>query len=99
MFEITEDGGRFTRAKADDDGEAILDALLDQRESGKIRINRYVADLNDLMERYPGFIDGHAHLGFALLNQGKPKLALEAFLHGVAIGEAHIPTKFRGRIE
>lgn len=76
-----------------------LDEALDQRESGRLSDNAYVATLETLVARAPEFIDGHAHLGFALLERGKTQKALDACLHGVAIAERSIPEDFDGRIE
>ena len=57
-----------------------LDHLLDYHDDGRLTRNQYVTELKDLVARHPGFIDGHAHLAFALLEQDKPKLALGAGL-------------------
>lgn len=76
-----------------------LDCLLDEDEARRCGSARYLVGLQDLVARYPWFIDGHAHLGFALLEQDKPKRALEACLHGIALGEAAIPSDYHGVIE
>ena len=55
-----------------------LNDLLDQRDDGAITSAKYLKTLKAMVERHPQFIDGHAHLGGALLMDGKPKLALQA---------------------
>ena len=99
-FEIFDDEGVFQYPK--DPFSHIVDELdeaLDQRESGRLSGNAYIAALQRLVARKPEFIDGHAHLGFVLLEQGKTQKALEACLRGVAVGECSIPKNFNGRIE
>lgn len=59
----------------------------------------YIQELKLLVERHPDFIDGYAHLGNALFEEGKPKAALSVCLQGAAIGESVIPQDFRGTIE
>ena len=76
-----------------------LDHLLDYHDDGRLTRNQYVTELKDLVARHPGFIDGHAHLAFALLEQDKPKLALGAGLCGLALGEEAIPPDFEGKVE
>ena len=76
-----------------------LDHLLDYHDDGRLTRNQYVTELKDLVARHPGFIDGHAHLAFALLEQDKPKLALGAGLCGLALGDEAIPPDFEGKVE
>ena len=76
-----------------------LDHLLDYHDDGRLTRNQYVTELKDLVARHPGFIDGHAPLAFALLEQDKPKLALGAGLRGLALGEEAIPADFKGKTE
>ena len=76
-----------------------LDHLLDYHDGGRLTCNQYVTELKDLVARHPSFIDGFAHLGFALLEQDKPKLALGAGLCGLALGEEAIPPDFEGKVE
>lgn len=99
LFEVLDDGGRFQPGPHGPDAEDLLDEILEQREGGRQRLTRYIASLEALTKKYPDFIDGYAHLGFALLEHGKPNNALGACEKGLAIGEAAIPPKFRGRIE
>lgn len=98
-LEITGDAGIFRHGDAYDIATDELDAALDSRESGSVTEAKYLAVLKSIVERHPNFIDGHAHLGYALLEQGKPKLALEACLCGLRLGESAIPAGFAGTIE
>lgn len=76
-----------------------FDAMLDRRDCGDLGDGQYAAELGRLVEVAPDFIDGHAHLAFALDDQEKPKKALEHCLHGLAVGNRLIPEGFAGRIE
>jgi tetratricopeptide (TPR) repeat protein len=76
-----------------------LDTAIDQREAGAITPRQYRSALEALVERHPDFIDGHAHLGSWLMQDGKPKLALQACLRGLELGEGAIPAGFKGLIE
>lgn len=76
-----------------------LDTALDRLESGEWTDKKYVAELALLVKEEPDFVDGHAHLAFALQEQGKPKKALEHALQALAIGDRVIPNGFAGRIE
>ncbi|MBB5538819.1 tetratricopeptide repeat protein [Rhizobium giardinii] len=98
-FEIAGDDGIF--GHGDGYGAIVdeLDAALDGRESGNLTEASYLSALRGIVERHPRFIDGHAHLGYALLEQGKPQAALEACLHGLQLGENALPAGFAGRIE
>ncbi len=60
---------------------------------------RYVDGLHDLAERYPWFIDAHAHIGNVLLNSRKTKCALDAYRKRFSLGEAAIPTEHSGLID
>ena len=98
-FDITEDGGVFSES---DDLYAVsseLNDLLDQRDDGAITSAKYLKTWKAMVERLPQFIDGHAHLGGTLLLGGKPRLALQAYLCGLAVGEGAIPTGFSGLIQ
>ena len=98
-LEIIEDGGIFRHGEAYDEIVDELDATLDQREGGRLAGSKYLAALKAIVERHPHFVDGHAHLGYALMEQRKPKLALESCLRGLALGERAIPNGFAGLIE
>jgi len=98
-FEILEGGGIFHYGDWYDEIVDKFDAALDARDSGHLSNTKYVSTLKSLVERQPEFIDGHAHLGFALMDQGKPKLALQACLCGFEVGERAIPAGFPGMIE
>ncbi|WP_026622771.1 tetratricopeptide (TPR) repeat protein (plasmid) [Ensifer sp. WSM1721] len=98
-FEIAGDDGIFRHGDAYGAIVDELDTALDRRESGGLSQARYLSALRDIVERHPHFIDGHAHLGSALLEQGKPKAALESCLRGLQLGENAIPGGFAGTIE
>lgn len=98
-FEITGDAGIFRHGDAYDALVDEFDAMLDGRESGSLTEARYISALRGIVERHPHFIDGHAHLGYVLLEQRKPKVALEACLHGLQLGENAIPVGFAGSVE
>src|SRR6188768_152525 len=98
-LEILDDGGVFRHS---DDYERIveeLDKALEHRDDRKLSPSKYIKTLRMLVDRYPHFIDGHAHLGYALMNEGKPKLALQACLDGLQVGERMIPKGYAGLIE
>ncbi len=99
IFEVWEDGGEFKDADAYENTVQELDHVLDDRDAGRLTSRTYVSQLRGIVERHPDFIDGYAHLGYALLDQGKTKLALDACLRGAAIGEGALPPDFRGLIE
>ncbi|HYG89952.1 MAG TPA: tetratricopeptide repeat protein [Azospirillum sp.] len=99
-FDIWNDEGSFTYS--DEPFLELVDAfyaLLDQKDAGRVAPRSYLAALAELIGRQPDFIDAHAHLGFALLEQGKTRKALDACLRGIAIGEAVIPQGFAGTVK
>ncbi|AUX79298.1 tetratricopeptide repeat protein [Sinorhizobium fredii] len=98
-LEIVGEDGIFRHGDAPSPIVDELDAALDRRESGSLTEVRYLSALRGIVQRQPQFIDGHAHLGYALLEQGKPKAALDACLQGLQLGENAIPASFAGRIE
>lgn len=98
-FNVWEDGGVFAYPDGHDDIIEQFDELLDQRDGGKLNPARYIAGLKEMVGAEPDFIDGHAHLGYALFDQGKFKVALETCLQGVLAGERAIPPGFTGSIE
>lgn len=98
-FEIFEEGGVFSES---DDLSAVsseLNDLLDRHDDGAITSAKYLKTLKAMVERHPQFIDGHAHLGGALLMDGKPKLALQAYLCALDVAERAIPAGFSGLIQ
>ncbi|GLU34025.1 hypothetical protein WKR88_12440 [Trinickia caryophylli] len=100
-FEVLDDAsGVFEHAE--DGFDAVVeefDELLDAYQLGELADKSYVTALQRLLAREPNFIDGHAHLAFALHEQGKPKKALEAALAGLSVANRLIPEGFAGRIE
>ncbi|WP_038014604.1 tetratricopeptide repeat protein [Terasakiella pusilla] len=78
-------------------GEA-LNIALDSRDGGRISEADYIKNLEELIVKYPNFIDGYAHLGYALLDQGKPKKALDYHIEGITVGEKHLPEFYKGKL-
>lgn len=76
-----------------------FDDLLDAHQSNNMNDKHYIAELNHLISQEPDFIDLHAHLSFAFLEQNKPKKALDAALIGLATSNRLIPESFSGVIE
>ncbi|WP_339864898.1 hypothetical protein [Paremcibacter congregatus] len=74
-----------------------LGTALDQRNYGELSTPAYIATLKKLLKEEPDFIDGYAHLGLALLEQGKTNKALEACLMGVSVGEKALPKNYAGQ--
>jgi len=97
-LEIFPDGAVYDHGEIDAAGSLELDALLEQRERGRIAPTRYLSTLRGIVTHHPHYIDGHAHLGAALFEQGKPKLALAACLTGFELGKSAIPEDFGGEI-
>jgi hypothetical protein len=54
--------------------------VLEQHDARTITPAKYLKMLKMLVARYPHFIDGYAHLGHPLMEEGKFKLALQACL-------------------
>lgn len=98
-FKVYEESGAFSYPESHDDILPQFDDLLDERDVGKLSQNSYVAKLKELLTAEPDFIDGYAHLGYALLDQEKFKPALQASQRGMQIGESAIPAGFDGLIE
>ena len=98
-LKIGEDGAVFQHPDRYDDVVREFDNLLDENDAGRLSPTRYRARLQDLVGRHPWFIDGHAHLGMALLDHDKPKRALDACLRGFVLGEAVIPSNYQKVIE
>lgn len=76
-----------------------LDNLFGNYQSGEMNDKRYISELKRLIGQEPDFIDFHANLSFAFLEQDKPKKALDAALTGLAAGDRVIPESFAGFIE
>lgn len=98
-LEIFDDGGVFRYGDGYEQIVEELDDALEQRDGGTLAPAKYVRTLKALVDRHPHFIDGHAHLGYALMEEGKPKLALQACLQGLEVGERAIPAGYAGSIE
>ena len=98
-LKFMEDGAVFRYPQEYDQCVQEFDRLLDELDAGQLSSKRYLDGLQDLAARYPWFIDVHAHLGIALLKQGKTRRALEACRQGIAIGEAAISSGYGGVIE
>lgn len=96
---VSKGAGVFDHGDDYDEIVEELDEALDRRGAGELTPAKYITVLKTLVEHHPHFIDGHAHLGYALLDEGKPKLAFQACLRGFEIGERAIPKGFAGRIE
>ena len=76
-----------------------FDRLLDQHEAGRAGERSYLDALQDIAERYPWFIDAHAHIGNALLKKGRTRRALDAYREGVAQCETAISAGYTGLVE
>ena len=76
-----------------------FDNVLEEKWAGRLNPKGYLNRLQDLSTQYPWFIDVHAHIGNALLEQGKTGLALAAYQKGMALGTAAIPQGYDGVIE
>jgi tetratricopeptide (TPR) repeat protein len=100
-FEMLDaDAGVFVFPDTPFDGlVAEFDGLLDGRERRAASEKEYVAGLERLIREEPDFVDAHAHLAYAWIEQGKPKKALDASLAGLARANRLIPEGFAGRIE
>lgn len=98
-LEIFDDGGVFRYGDGYEQLVEELDDALEQRDGGTLAPAKYVRTLKALVDHHPHFIDGHAHLGYALMEEGKPKLALQACLNGLEVGERAIPASYAGSIE
>ena len=76
-LEFVEDTARFRYPPEYDTSVEELDRLLDKSDTGRIAEKRYIDGLQKLVKRYPWFVDAHAHIGNALLNDSKAKRALD----------------------
>lgn len=98
-FEIEDGNGLFWYRDEHTDVVQEFDDILDQYDANRLSEKDYMKQLMDMIDRNPEFIDGHVHLGYALLDQGKTKKALDACLRGISIGRNMIPSNFDGHIE
>lgn len=76
-----------------------FDALLERQRVSQLDEDRYFSALEDLVARYPWFIDGHAHLGNALFHRRDFERALEAYERGYSLGTDALPAGFEEFIE
>jgi tetratricopeptide (TPR) repeat protein len=97
-FEVMGRDGLFAPSNEIEEATSLFDALMEQRDAGRLQPAVYVKRLAALVERHPDFIDGHAHLGYAFFDQGRIEDGLAACQGGVAIGDAVIPKSFKGVI-
>lgn len=83
QFETSRGEGVFVYPDDEKNACETLYDILDEREAGNISDKAYIALLDRLVIEKPWFVDGYAHLGYALLEDGKTKKALNALLRGV----------------
>ena len=98
-LEINGDGAVFRYPSGYDDVVDEFDDLLDRQEAGWLDESRYLHALEELVARHPWFIDGHAHIGNSLFDQGKLERALSAYERGYSLGTAVLPAGFDQRIK
>ena len=98
-LDIREYSAVFRYPQEYDDCVERFDQVLEDSEAGRLNAKVYLDRLRELSAQYPWFIDTHAHIGTALMRQGKTGLALAAFQKGVALGTAAIPQGYSGMIE
>ena len=98
-LEMHEDVAVFVYPPGYDGVVEELDDLLERRGADRPSTSWYVKALEDLVERHPWFIDGHAHLGNALYDRGTFKRALESCMRGYSLGTELIPPDFQEFIE
>ena len=99
VLKLGPDGARFDFGPDFDRLSDELDALADRYESEQLKPARYVTALREFITRHPEHIEASAHLALALLDQYKPRQALEAALRGFKLGEMAIAPDFRGAID
>ena len=98
-LDITGDTAAFRYPPEYDDCVERFDNVLEGKWAGRLNAKDYLNRLRDLSAQHPWFIDVHAHIGNALLEQGKTGLALAAYQTGIALGSAAIPQGYSGLIE
>lgn len=97
-LEIRPDGISFDFGDNFDALSDEVDALVERYENELLKPARFVTALREFITRRPNFIEASAHLALALLDQEKPRQALEAAQRGFRIGEKAIPPGFSGVI-
>jgi len=97
-FQIIDGDGRFSSDSSLEDAEQRLDDLLERCEAGMLPETAYIAELKAIVTENPDYIDGHAHLGHALLRAGKARAALSAYERGVALAAAAISADYAGTL-
>ncbi|EJP0458787.1 bacterial transcriptional activator domain-containing protein, partial [Escherichia coli] len=75
-----------------------FEEVLDAYDTDEISETSYINKLRRLAQQEPDFIDIHAHLAYAFLEQNAPRKALNATLKGLAAGNRLIPESFSGEI-
>lgn len=98
-FEVNDNQGRFVFPDTWfgpllGEFEEVLDAY----DTDEISETSYINKLRRLAQQEPDFIDIHAHLAYAFLEQNAPRKALNAALKGLAAGNRLIPESFSGEI-
>ncbi|HBP4063931.1 TPA: tetratricopeptide repeat protein [Escherichia coli] len=98
-FEVNDNQGRFVFPDTWfgpllEEFEEVLDAY----DTDEISETSYINKLRRLAQREPDFIDIHAHLAYAFLEQNTPRKALNAALKGLTVGNRLIPEGFCGNI-
>ncbi|HBN7487986.1 TPA: tetratricopeptide repeat protein, partial [Escherichia coli] len=98
-FEVNDNQGRFVFPDTWfgpllEEFEEVLDAY----DTDEISETSYINKLRRLAQREPDFIDIHAHLAYAFLEQNTPRKALNAALKGLTVGNRLIPEGFSGNI-
>jgi tetratricopeptide (TPR) repeat protein len=76
-----------------------LDSILEKYEDKKIDTENYREKLEDLIRKFPKFIDVHAHLGHVYTANGEWQSAVSAYEQGLAICHEVIPPEFSGLIK
>ena len=76
-----------------------LDHLLEWRNSGTLSSMRYRPALEELVARRPWYVDGHAHLGNRLYEEGRFEQALASYGRGFSLCAKALPSEFKALIE
>ncbi len=98
-FEMHDDVCVFAHPPGSDRVVDEFDDLLERRESGALSAERYRRGLQALVARQPGFVDGHAHLGNAIYEEGRFEQALESYRSGFSLCMTVLPASFEAFIE